>query len=224
MNNYRAILKRVGIVLIAVGILDIAYFFYYTSQDESFSSSLRGNYSSNGLVIVVAGIFLLRGSLRAVEIVRWVAAFGISNLVSNIFILLPFLKPAELWAIEFRLYPVSLCISFLVKIMSIALLCWIYTQLRAAPVISASLKSGHSASTPKCAFILGVASIVLLTGIMQFTVNSAAGTKAVELARSQYGDKYKYHVTGMRWSNGNVKASLTAYNEQEIKPIQVEWK
>lgn len=224
MYNYRTILKRVGIVLIAVGILDIAYFFYYTSQEQSFSSSLRDNYSSNGLVIVVAGVFLLRGSLRAVEIVRWFAAFGISNLVSNIFILLPFLKPAELWAIEFRLYPVSLCLSFLVKIMSIALLCWIYIQLRAAPVISASLKSGYSASTAKFAFILGVASIVLLTGIMQFTVNSPAGTKAVELARSQYGDNYKYHVTGMRWSNGNVKANLTAYNEQEIKAVQVEWK
>ncbi|MBD2180025.1 hypothetical protein H6S82_19825 [Planktothrix sp. FACHB-1355] len=224
MYNYRTILKRVGIVLIAVGILDIAYFFYYTSQEQSFSSSLRYNYSWNGLVIVVAGVFLLRGSLRAVEIVRWFAAFGISNMVSNIFILLPFLKPAELWAIEFRLYPVNLCISFLVKIMSIALLGWIYTQLRAAPVISASLKSGHSASTPKFAFILGVASIVLLTGIMQFTVNSPAGIKAVELARSQYGDNYKYHVTGMGWSNGNVKANLTAYNEQEIKAVQVEWK
>ncbi len=140
------------------------------------------------------------------------------------FILLPFLKPAELWATEFRLDPVSLSMSLLGKIMAIALFVWIYKQLRAAPVISASLQSGHSASPPKLTFILGVALMLLLTGIMRFTLGGAAGAKAVDLARSQYGDNYKYHVTGMSWSNGNVKANLTAYNEQEIKPVRVEWK
>ncbi|WP_449416417.1 hypothetical protein [Phormidium nigroviride] len=133
------------------------------------------------------------------------------------------MKPAELWAIEFRLDPIGLAISFLVKIIAIALLCWIYIQLRAAPVVSASLQSGHSASTPKSAFILGVAVILLITGIMRFTLGGAAGAKAVDLARSKYGDKYKYHVQGISWSNGNVKAYVTAYNEQEIKPVQVEW-
>ena len=52
----------------------------------------------------------------------------------------------------------------------------------------------------------------------------AVGAKAVEVARAKYGQDYKYHVTAMRRSNGNVQASLTAYNEQEIKSVQVEWK
>ena len=217
-------MKRVGIVLIAIGIFDLAYFVYYTSQDQGFSSNLRQSYSSTGLTLVVAGVFLIRGSLCAVPTVTWFAALGLSNLVSATFILLPFLKPAELWEIEFRLDPVGLFLSFLVRIISIALLYWIYKQLRAAPVVSATRKSGHSASTPKFAFILGVAMIVLLTAIMHFTRSGAAGAKAVELARLQYGDKYKYHLTGMSWTNGNVKANLTAYNEHEIKPVQLQWK
>lgn len=216
MYNYRAILKRVGIVLIAIGILDIAYMVYCISQGQSYSSSLN-------ILAVVAGVFLFRGSLRAVPIVTWFAAFMLSYFVS-IFILLPFLKPAELWATEFRLDPVGLCRSLLLTITLIALHFWIYTQLRAASVVSASFKSGHSASTPKLAFILGVALVVLPVGMMHFMRGGAAGARAVEVARTQYGEEYKYHVTAMRWSNGYVQASLTAYNKQEIKSVQVEWK
>ena len=216
MYNYRIILKRVGIALIAIGILDIAYTIYSISQARNYSATFS-------ILAIIAGVSLIRGSLRTVSIVTWIAAFGIANFISNLFILLPFLKPAELWAIEFRLDPIGLSMSFLVKIIAIALLYWIYIQLRAAPVVSASLQSGHSASTPKSAFILGVALILLLTGIMRFTLGGAAGAKAVDLARSKYGDKYKYHVQGISWSNGNVKAYITAYNEQEIKPVQVEW-
>jgi hypothetical protein len=216
MYNYRAILKRVGIVLIAVGILDIAYMVYCISQGQSYSSTLN-------ILAVVAGVFLFRGSLRAVLLITWFAAFMLSYLVSD-FILLPFLKPAELWAIEFRLDAIALCRSLLLTITLIGLHFWIYTQLRAAPVVSASVKSGHSASTPKLAFILGVALVVLPVGMMHFIGGGATGAKAVEVARTQYGEGYKYHLTGMGWSNRYVQASLTAYNEHEIKPIQVEWK
>lgn len=216
MYNYRAILKRVGIVLIAVGILDIAYMVYCISQSQSYSSTLN-------ISAVVAGVFLFRGNLRAVFLVTWFAAFMLFNLVSD-FILLPFLKPAELWAIEFRLDAIALCRSLLLTITLITLHFWIYTQLRAASVVSASFKSGHSASTPKLAFILGVALVVLPVGMMHFIRGGATGAKAVEVARTQYGEGYKYHLTGMGWSNGYVQASLTAYNTQEIKSVQVEWK
>lgn len=218
MYNYRAILKRVGIVLIAVGILDIVYMVYCISQGQSYSSSLN-------ILAVVAGVFLFRGSLRALPLVTEGTAIMIVFLVSNLFILLPFFTPAELLATQFRLEPVGLSMSLLVKFTTVALLCWVYTQLRAAPVVSASLKSSRSAYAPKLAFIFGGAA--LLVGIFYFiffSLNGAAQAKAVEGARTQYGENYKYHVTGLRWSNGNVQASLTAYNEREIKPIQVEWK
>lgn len=191
MYNYRAILKRVGIVLIAVGILDIAYMVYCISQGQSYSSSLN-------IPGVVAGVFLFRGNLRAVLLVTWFAAFMLFNLVSD-FILLPFLKPAELWAIEFRLDAIALCRSLLLTITLITLHFWIYTQLRAASVVSASVKSGHSASTPKLAFILGVALVVLPVGMMHFIRGGATGTKAVEVARTQYGQDYKYHVSSIQF-------------------------
>ncbi|MBW4646518.1 MAG: hypothetical protein KME23_26590 [Goleter apudmare HA4340-LM2] len=217
MAQYRAILNRVGIVLIVAGVLDLAYMGYCISQSKDYSSSLH-------IPAVVAGVFLLRGNLCTVSIVRWYSAFISSYLISTIFILLPFSKPAELWVTEFRLDLVGLSVSLLVKTVAIALFVWIYTQLRAAPVVSASVRSGDSVSIPKSAFILGIGLVALIAGIKHFTINGAAGAKAVQIARAQYGENYKYHVTGMRWSNGNVSAQLTAYNEQEIKPAQVEWK
>ncbi|GAB4174266.1 MAG: hypothetical protein Fur006_04060 [Coleofasciculaceae cyanobacterium] len=217
MYKYRAILKRVGIVLIAVGILDIAYMVYCISQGQNYSSSLN-------IPAVVAGVFLFRGSLRAVPLITEGTAILIVLLVSNLFLLLPFFTPAELLATQFRLDPVGLSMPLLVRFTTVALLCWVYTQLRATPVVAASLKSVRSAYAPKLAFILGGAA--LLAGIVYFifSLSGAAQAKAVELARTQYGENYKYHVTGLRWENGNVHASLTAYNEHEIKPVQVEWK
>lgn len=226
MDDYRAILKRVGIVLIAVGILDIAYFFYYTSHliDSSGWKLDRSRpFTSHGLFVVVLGLLFLRGNLRIVPIVTWIAAFGISNF-STTFILLPFLSPAALWATQFRLDPVSIYLSILVKIIAIALCWWLYKQLRAAPVVSASLRSGNSASTPKLAFMIGVGIEILLASLLYFMQTSAAGVQAVELARSQYGNNYHYHLTAMSQVNGNVFAHLIAYNENEIKPVRVEWK
>ncbi len=93
-----------------------------------------------------------------------------------------------LWATKFHLDPVELSLSILVKIIAIALCCWLYKQLRAAPVVSASLRCGNSTSMPKLAFILGVAIPLLLASLLHFTRIGAAGVHAVELARSQYGN------------------------------------
>ncbi|HAX80213.1 MAG TPA: hypothetical protein DCY88_31345 [Cyanobacteria bacterium UBA11372] len=216
MNDYRAILNRVGMVLIAIGILDIAYWIYCISQGQNYSSSFN-------FPAVVAGVFLLRGNLRAVPIITWFAVFMLSNFVSGI-ILIPFLQPADLWATQFRLNLVGLPMSLLAKIMPIPVLFWLYAQLRAAPVASASIRYGNSGFNPKLAFILGIAIAILPVGMMHLTRTGAAGVKAVEIARAKYGENYKYHLTSIYWSNGNVKANLTAYNEQEIKPVQVEWK
>ncbi|HBE18322.1 MAG TPA: hypothetical protein DEG17_17825 [Cyanobacteria bacterium UBA11149] len=226
MYDHRTILKQAGIVLIALGILDIAYFCYYISQDQIYSLDWKlapsRPFTSHGLFIVVLGILLLKGSLRIVPIITWIAAFGISNFSTDL-ILLPVLSPLTLWTTQFRLNPVEFSLSILVKIIEIALCCWIYAQLRTAPVVSASLRYGNSTSTPKLAFMIGIALPLLLASIMGFTRSSAAGVKAVDLARLQYGDNYQYHLTGMMWSNGNVFAHLIAYNENEIKPVRVEW-
>lgn len=217
MRTYHSILNRVGVVLIVFGILDTVYLIYYLLQNSDDSSSV-------GILAVLGGILLLRGSLQTVPLITWVTAFLLSIFVSILLILLPLSKPAALWAIEFNLEPISFSLLFLMRIITIAVLFWVYRQLRSTAVLSATANFRHSATTTRLAFILGIAFVITFTGIFRFATGGAAGEKAVELARKNYGEGYNYHVTGLQWSNAKVQANLTAYNEQEIKSIQVEWK
>lgn len=60
------ILKRAGVVLLVVGLLDIGVMIYCIANSISYSSSFN-------IFAVIAGIFLLRGSLRAALVVRWLS-------------------------------------------------------------------------------------------------------------------------------------------------------
>ena len=74
-TQHTPILKRVGAVLLAVGLIDIAVMIYCIANRISYASSFS-------IFAVVAGIFLLRGSLRAASIVRRFAVFMLSGFVA----------------------------------------------------------------------------------------------------------------------------------------------
>ncbi|MGB3508037.1 MAG: hypothetical protein WBA93_02080 [Microcoleaceae cyanobacterium] len=220
MNNYRVTLKRVGIVLILAGVLNTVCILYLRTQNQGYSSY---SFILNTLAIV-AGVCLFRGNLRTVPETRWVAAFLLSRFVSWLFILLPFqLQTTEVWLIQIRLNPVSFFIPFLIEIVTAVFALWVYTQLRTISVVSERVRPEHSASTPKLAIILGIMYTLIMVVTMQLILRGETGTKAIEIAQIQYGNNYKYHVTGVRWEGDRVKANLIAYNEREIKPIEVKW-
>jgi hypothetical protein len=62
-DQHIPILKCVGGVLLIVGLVDIAVMIYCIANRISYSSSFN-------IFAVVAGIFLLRGNLRAASLVR----------------------------------------------------------------------------------------------------------------------------------------------------------
>ena len=232
MSNYRSILKRVGIVLIAFGIFDFLYFWYYTRHVTICRLSSSPNSSptaeSGSLLFVFIGVFFLLGDLEiaslVTSLVTWITALILPNLVWGLVRILEF--PAELWVIAFRIKPIFYSLPILMKIMAVAVAWWIYTQLRAAPVVSACVRFGHSTtSPPKLAFILGIAYVVVGLSIVYFffTPDSAAEAQAVEVARTEYGEGYKYNIRGVGQYNGMMSACLDVYNEQEIKFVRVEW-
>ena len=227
-NDKRQILTRVGIVLIAVGILEFAYL-WSTLDDLQCILSSNPNpipSSSGSAILVVLGVLFLRGNLQIVPLVTWFAALILAYFASNL-IQLPFLFPTDLWGIAFRVDPVGNFMPTLVQIMAIAVAFWVYTQLRAAPIVSALVRSDHSYSAPplKLAFILGIVLVAVPLSIKFFYLkpDSAIEAKAVEIARIEYGDGYKYHIRGIIQSNGQIRACLSAYNEQELKVVPVEW-
>ncbi len=216
MADYRGILRRVGFAWLAFGLADIAFLIYCIANDKNYSSSFN-------IFAVIAGIFLIRGSLAATRLVTWFAAFMLTGFVGAIFVLLPFMPPAGLVVLDLKLNPVSSIALCLLMVFVLALLGWTYQQLRAAPVVDALRASGRRGSAPKLAFALGLALVVFLAVMLQMTLKGPVGAKAIDLARQKAGPGYNYAVQSIQWAGDRGKAVVAAYNDAEIKYVPVEW-
>jgi hypothetical protein len=215
MNNYRATLKKAGAVLVAVGAIDIALWVYCRTNNLNYSSNFN-------FPAVVAGIFLLRGSLKVVPLLTDVSAFMLSFIGISL-LLTPFLTPAGLWVAEFKFQLVGIVTSLASSVVSTVLLAWIYRQLRSPSVVAALQIAGYPTSPPKFAFGIAAALVIFLTASWLFTLNGDSAAKAIELARAKYGEQYQYHLIGIRWSGNHTSATLAAYSDREIKSVMVEW-
>ena len=213
--SYRAILRRVGLLLIVIGVLDVGYMIYCIVNGESYSSGLN-------IFAIVAGIFLIRGHLGAAGLVTWLSAFFAAALVA-VLILLPLLQPLDLTLAQLRSDALSMIASLAEALVVAFVLIWIYRQLRLPAVVEARVAAGRSSSPPKSAFILGAILMVTLATALQLMLHSESAAKAITLAEAQVGPGYKFHVWGIDWWADRVRADVTAYTPNEIKSVEVEW-
>jgi hypothetical protein len=215
MNDCRAILKKAGAVLVAVGAIDLAFWIYFMSGNLSYRSNFN-------IPAVAAGIFLMRGSLKAAHLITWFSALMLGFIGANL-LLMPFLKPAGLWVAVFKLKLFATVMSLAIAVFSAVFLAWIYLQLRSAPILSALRSAGHPTKWPKFAFAIGIAVVIFSTATLLFIANGDAAAKAIELARAKYGEQYQYYPTGIRWSGDRTSATLAAYSNRHLASVVVEW-
>lgn len=216
MNTYLETLKRVGAVLVIVGLVDLAYMVYCISAGESYSSSLN-------IFAVVAGVFLWRGHLGAARLVARFAAFFLAAGIGTLLFLAPMLQPMDLWATQLRLNPISSIVALVVAAALMVLFSWTYRRLRSAPVLRALQSDGRPTAAPRLAMGIGAVLPLAMAILFHFTLSGDAGAKAIDLAKSEYGDQYKYSPTAINWAGNHVSARLTAYNDHEIKSVTVQW-
>ena len=121
-TQYAPILKRVGSVLLVVGLIDIAVMIYCIANGISYSSSFN-------IFAVIAGIFLLRGSLRTASVVRWFAVFMLSGFVA-LLISWPFMQPLDLTLTQLRLNPGASVAAVALVAFVLSLLFWLKCKHR----------------------------------------------------------------------------------------------
>ncbi|MGD0189445.1 MAG: hypothetical protein ABSD74_01755 [Rhizomicrobium sp.] len=217
---YRPILRRVGTILILVGLLDIGWMIYCIVNGISYSSSLN-------IFAVIAGIFLLRGGLRTAAIVRWFAIFYLSSFAAALILAVP-VVPAGLMLTCLRLYTVDFCLAAGAAALVLLFGAWVVRELSSAPV-QAAIASGHLAwRSMRIPAVLGVAVVGLVAGLMLYLVEDhMVVERATKLARHEVGPGYNLFVDSVHIHGGGdemaISADVVAWKGNEIREIPVNW-
>ncbi len=132
---YLQVLKRVGKVLVVVGLLDIGLMIYCIAKGIPYSSSLN-------IFAVFAGIFLIRGSLRAAGTVLWFATFGLTAFAC-LLVAWPLFVPPGLALTELRLYPLWFFGSLILITAVLGFFYWVVRELRTESVLAARKRTGR---------------------------------------------------------------------------------
>jgi hypothetical protein len=206
-------------VLVVVGVLDIGLMVYSIARGLSYSSSFN-------IFAVIAGIFLIRGSLRAAGIVLWFATFLLTSLACGA-VALPLFLPFGLMLAELRLRTSSFVGSMVLLVAVLALLYWVMRQLRRLPVLPVRMWL-RTVRTLRSAFISGVAMIGILAVWVVPMLHGQNAKRAIGIAASQLGPGYEYYVSSITWSSSargsEVSAAVTAWNRHEIRDVPVHWR
>jgi hypothetical protein len=216
---YLQILKRVGLVLIVVGVSDVAVMIYCIAHRIAYGSSFN-------VFAIIAGVFLMRGSLRAARLIAEAAAFMLTGFLGLVFVWPVFLPPSLALA-QLRIYPMRFLAFLAVFGAMIGLLFWIVRQLRGEAVLSAIARSAGNRPSLRGPVLTGAAIVGIVVTLSGFTHKSESARRAEQIAASQVGDGYSLKVTEMRTvrtaSGKTIHATVTAWKDHEIRQIPVTW-
>ncbi len=221
MSEYEhtAILKRVGRVLVVIGIADIAAMIYCLLHHIDYGSAFN-------IFAVIAGILLVKGSLRTAAYVRWVALLMLTVAIGFV-LAVPFLQPIGLTAAEIRLNPgrsgaVIAAIAF-----TLALLYWIAQALNRPPVLAAASSAGVSRLNARTPVSIGATLIALMLVSILLGGDGKPEEHAKALASQEVGPGYQFYIDSLRTTYNSkttsVSAIVTAWNDKEVRDIPVHW-
>jgi hypothetical protein len=218
-ETYRTILRRVGIVLLVIGLIDVGVMVYCIVNRRSYSSSFN-------LFAVIAGIFLMRGGLRTAALVRWFSVFMLSGLLA-VAVVAPFLQPLDLSLTELRVNPGSFVIGSIFYFFVLGILCWVARQLGLESVQVAITKAGVKGRDVRYAIAAGVGLALLLGITIPIISNGESAKRANLIAQQEVGPGYQFHVSSIRISSVGNKTSasgvVTAWNHQEVRSVPFHW-
>ena len=207
--------RTLGIVSIVIGLIDIGIMIYAITHQLSYSSSFN-------IVAVIAGILLLKRNMLTARVMRWV----------NLVFLLMFVigLPLIILGMPFDLAVAYARLNFWGSIGSVllwfafgALFFWAQRQFQSQEAKAVFEASGYSSNPPRSAIAMGFIFFLGGSGLVWYMANGEAPMKAKELAGQQLGEGFRYHVTNIHSSGEHVSAIVVAYNNEEIRHVQVGW-
>jgi hypothetical protein len=218
-TSHLPILKRAGVVLLVIGLIDIGVMVYCIANSISYSSSVN-------IFAVFAGICLLRGNLRVAVVVRWIAIFLLVGFFGMLLVW-PLIQPIDLTLTQWRLDPLGSLASLALMIFWLVLLLWLNRELGSAPVLEARAAAGRKPRDMRIPAAVGVGTVVTIVVLLNMLFGGESAAKAEAMARQQFGPAYRYHISSMHIGTSStgtrVAATVTAWNEKEIKTVSFSW-
>lgn len=177
-QTYIAILSRVGSILVAIGLIDIAGMIYCIINGISYSSSFN-------IFAVIAGILLLRGSLSTAAVVRWYATFMLAAFVTLILTLLAvaLIKPSSLTSNLHSLNAGTLFVSVAFVLFVLAFLLWVIREIGREPVQAARVAAGRKPQSIRIPALVGTGLAVAILGLLLSSGGPYSELEATFLAR-----------------------------------------
>lgn len=155
------ILTRVGLVLVSVGVFDIAVMIFCIMNGMHYSSSFN-------IFAVVLGILLVRGNLWAASVVRFFGAFFLAGAVALI-AFIPFVQPISLTlAVVRNTSPLGIVFPLIL----LAVCFWTTRELNGERILAAFASSGRSVSPLIFPVALGIGLVAAASGTIIFTSNA----------------------------------------------------
>lgn len=217
------ILKRTGLLLIAIGIIDIAYMIYVVSNGNSYHSSFN-------IFAIIAGAFLIKQNLKAARVIATFCSIYIAYSLGSA-ILTTVLFPFGFWASYIKNYFSDAATSFIFFALAVTVLSYIYTSLTNKEIVEDMEQSGQRFDKkwkiPSAGFAYGaIGSLIAI--IMIFTMlRGDSANEAIARAQNQNGNNYGYFVSSIDISISNgtksVSSIVTGYNDKEIVNFQINW-
>ena len=218
-TRHLPILRHAGIALLAAGLIDLAALTYSFVEGLAYVSGLN-------LFGVVAGVFLLRGSLQAALVVRWLAVWLLAALLATVFVF-PFLQPFSLTFAQLRLGMGPTPMSIGLTVLVVALLAWLVWQLGREPVRAARAARSLRPWSMAAPALVGVALAVGAGGVIALLRGGEAAANARMLAAQRVTADYKLHVRSVsksRGANGTlITANVTAWTNSDVQNVPVQW-
>jgi hypothetical protein len=216
---YRLILKRAGFVLVAIGLIDIGWMVYCIANGIAYSSSLN-------IFTVIAGVLLMRGGLKTVGIIRWLAMFVVSALVA-VAVLLPLLQPIGLTLAEVRFHTLSVVTGVVVGLFLAAALYWVARELGREPVQIARDQAGLKRWSERVPVLCGLGLVLLMSLMLAIFLKGESAERAKREAAKEVGPGFALHVTSLYVTDSpghkSVSAVVTAWNNKEVRDVPMHW-
>lgn len=218
--TYQQIMNRVGSVLLIAGLLDLLFSLWQATTSGHFVIKFN-------LLAILCGVFLLKGSLRAAWVTRWLAVISLVAITGNV-LLLPLGEPVALTLAKFRLMTADMLMAtgFVAALLVLAV--WVMRQLGKAPVRAATEESGGKWRGNLVPAVLGMAVVAVMgVGVVQ-GLSGEGPQRAMRMAAQQHGNAFQYTTSWYsvtRSSSGvtSRRAVVTAWNDKEIRFVNVGW-